>query len=218
MKTIITGDIHGKFGKLNDLINKKRPELIICCGDFGYWPNVSWCSPLSNIKLQGAKLLFCDGNHENHWALKERKSDELEKDIFYMPRGSTYILEDGRKILFMGGADSIYKLFRKIGIEWFPEEVITQKDFLNLPDTKIDIFISHTCPVELLNDMLKFDERKINDPSNHALSELWKIYRPSLWFFGHWHKYASGKMMGTNWMSLSAPGFGDQWWTWLKEK
>jgi predicted phosphodiesterase len=219
MRILITGDIHGEFGRLNELINKKKPDLIICCGDFGYWPNVKWCEPLTNIKLQGAeKLLFCDGNHENHWALKKRTTDELAPNIIYMPRGSTYKLEDGRTIMFMGGAHSIDKQWRKLGYDWFPEETINQSDFQNLPDTKVDIFITHTCPVELLDDMLKFDDRKHTDPSNHALSELWKIYKPKLWFFGHWHKYVTGKMMGTKWYCLSAPGFNDRWWMWLPEK
>lgn len=30
MKIIITGDIHAKFNKLNSLINKENPDLVIC--------------------------------------------------------------------------------------------------------------------------------------------------------------------------------------------
>ncbi len=219
MKILITGDIHNNFGRLNDLINKKKPELVICCGDFGYWPAVDWAEPLSNIKLQTAKkLLWCDGNHENHWALRDRTTDELVPNIIYMPRGSTYKLPDRRNILFMGGAYSIDKHLRRIGVNWFPEETISQTDMMNLPNCKVDIFITHTCPEELLPDLLKIDERKQKDPSNQALSELWKIYKPSLWFFGHWHRYLEGKMMGTKWHCLGAPGFNTKWWMWLPEK
>jgi len=216
MRILITGDIHGSFGRLNDLINKKKPDMVICCGDFGYWPNVSWGEPLSNIKLQTAsKLLWCDGNHEDHWALRYRTTDELAPDIFYMPRGSTYKLPDGRTILFMGGAHSIDYMRRKRGIDWFPEETISESDLMNLPDCKVDIFITHTCPEELVPDLLKIDWRKKHDPSNRALSELWKIYKPKLWFFGHWHHYLEGKMMGTNWYCLGASGFDTRWWMWL---
>lgn len=59
MSIVVTGDIHGEFSKLNDLINKKRPELILCCGDFGYWPKFTWFEQISNIKTHGAKLLWC---------------------------------------------------------------------------------------------------------------------------------------------------------------
>ena len=222
MRTLITGDVHNKFGDLNSLISKKRPDNVICCGDFGYWPkfNASGGSqPLSKIKLQGAEWLrWCDGNHEDFWSLAQRDQDEIEPGIIYQPRGSTYKLPDGRTILFMGGADSIDKLYRKIGIDWFPEEVITQKDFMNLPDVNVDIFITHTCPVELVNDLKVNYPEKGMEPSNHALSELWKIYKPDLWFFGHWHQYGEYKMMGTQCYALSAPGFGDRWWMWLPEK
>jgi len=115
MKVIITGDIHNEFSKLNQLISSKRPELVICCGDFGYWPDTHWATPMSNIKPQGAKILWCDGNHENHWELKKREKDEIVPDVIYMPRGSTYTIEDGRVIMFMGGADSIDKHQRIIG-------------------------------------------------------------------------------------------------------
>jgi len=133
-----------------------------------------------------------------------------------MPRGSTYQLDDGRNILFMGGAGSKY--LGRFGIDWFSEEVISQKDMMNLPDCKVDIFITHTCPIELLGDLSVIYKRIKPESSNYALSELWKIYKPSLWFFGHWHKYLQGKMMGTRWYCLSAPSFKDRWWMWLPEK
>jgi predicted phosphodiesterase len=54
MKILITGDVHAQFGILNNLINKEKPELVICCGDFGFWPKFI---PM-NIKLQSAKKSF----------------------------------------------------------------------------------------------------------------------------------------------------------------
>lgn len=224
MNILVVGDVHMEFGALNMLINKKKPDMILACGDFGYWPNVSWGLPLSNIKLQDTKkILWCDGNHEDHWALRDRTTDELAPNIIYMPRGSTYTLPDGRTILFMGGAHSIDKYRRTEGIDWFREEVITQSDLENLPDpntTKIDIFITHTCPTELVEMlMLKYPEKGM-EPSNHALSTLWDMYNPKLWFFGHWHQYMSTleKDSNTQFYCLSAPGLGGQWWMWLPEK
>ena len=217
MKTLIVGDVHNEFGRLNTLISSKKPDLVIACGDFGFWPNVDWAAPLSNIRPQGSKILWCDGNHENHWAIRDRKSDEMVPDVIYMPRGSTYQLEDGRTILFMGGADSIDKHWRKLGYDWFPEEVITQKDLMDLPDVKVDIFITHTCPAELVLTMLPMYPEKKLEPSNEALSELWKIYKPDLWFFGHWHHFNKGVMMGTKWYALGCPGLLQRWWMWLDD-
>jgi Icc-related predicted phosphoesterase len=218
MKVLVLGDIHNEFGRLNEILHKKRPDLIISCGDFGYWPNWNGADKLERISTHGAKLLFCDGNHDDHWALRDRKQDELAPNIIYMPRGSTYELDDGRTIMFMGGAHSIDKHLRTAGWDWFPEEIITQKDMNNLPEKKIDIFITHTCPEELVHDMLKYYPEKAREPSNTALSELWKIYKPKLWIFGHWHHYNEGIMMGTQWYALSYPGEATRWWMWLPEK
>lgn len=220
VKILITGDLHNRFEQLNALIARRRPELVICAGDFGYWPRFTGdrTLPLSAIKLQTAeKLLWCEGNHEDFWSLKGRESDEIEPGIIYMPRGSTYTLPDGRIILFMGGAESIDKMYRTEGIDWFREEIITQKDFQNLPEGKVDIFVTHTCPTELVNDLRQGYPEKGYEPSNKALSQLWKMYSPKLWFFGHWHQHRVFNLEGTQFYALSAPGCCGRWWMWLPE-
>ena len=63
---------------------------------------------------------------------------------------------------------------------------------MNLPDIKIDIFITHTCPTELVDVLKTAYPEKGYEPSNDALTELWKIYKPDLWYFGHWHQYKEG--------------------------
>lgn len=202
-KVFIMGDLHGQFGYLNTFICKKckKGDIVICCGDFGYFPNLD--NDHKKIKTHGTKVLFCDGNHEDHWSLRSLKDNEICKNVFYMSRGSTYELPDGRNILFMGGALSIDKLERKTGIDWFPEETISYNDMLNLPRKKIDIIVSHTCPDECLDIMLKHNSIKKNDCSTKALSQLLELYKPELWFFGHWHKYDSGIINNTKWYCLN---------------
>ena len=86
---------------------------------------------------------------------------------------------------------------------------------MNLPDVKVDILISHTCSLELLPEMLKLNPFKTKDPSNDALSEVWKQYKPNLWYFGHWHLNKKGMLENTSWQCLGAPGFNTKWWEWL---
>ena len=38
VKILIVGDVHGEWGKLSKLINRHRPDMVLSCGDFGYWP------------------------------------------------------------------------------------------------------------------------------------------------------------------------------------
>lgn len=215
MKIIVTGDLHNEFGALNVLINRKRPDLIICCGDFGYWPRQKYAKQLSDIKNYNTKILWLDGNHEDHWAIRDRTTDELAPGIIYMPRGSTYTLPDGRNILFMGGAESIDKHYRTEGVDWFREEIISESDFRKLPhpfEKNIDIVMSHTCPLELVPTMRQFYSTKPAEPSNKALSEILDKFKPDLWYFGHWHKYLKAKIGDTTFYALNYPGNADIWW------
>lgn len=152
---MVLGDVHGYFGDMNALINKKKPELVLACGDFGYWPRfVNRRDKLGHVvKMTGpkagkAKIHFCDGNHEDHASLKNAPLDgQLWPNVFYQRRGSTITLPDGRVVLFMGGAESVDKQYRTEGKDWFPEESITQADIDAIPTGKIDIIVSHTCPM-----------------------------------------------------------------------
>ncbi len=224
MNVLIAGDIHNEFGRLNALMNRfrKKADLVILPGDFGYWPRMSrkiGYLKVGEIVNHGIPILWCDGNHEDHQSLGERDSDELVPGITYMPRGSTYTLEDGRTIMFMGGAFSTDYEERVVGYNWFPrEEMISQKDMMNLPDVKVDIFITHTCPTELYTTMVKYYDGRNPEPSNFYLSELWKRYRPDLWFFGHWHHYKTGNLELTRWYALNHSTSGSRWWMWLPQK
>ena len=76
MKTLIVGDIHGDWGKLNSLLAKKKPNIVLQCGDFGWWPKMEVTKPvlygrqkiwiLHGVKPCGAEIYWCDGNHEEH--------------------------------------------------------------------------------------------------------------------------------------------------------
>lgn len=145
-------------------------------------------------------------------------------NVFYMPKCSTLKLPDGRTILFMGGAHSIDKEYRQYRYDWFPEEIIKQKDIYNLPDIDIDIVVSHTSPQEFKRDLFEasgdYRQRdpywleKFNDPSCHALSHVLRKYKPSLWFFGHYHLVKTSMWLKTRWFALNKVS-DTGWWTYL---
>jgi len=208
---VVCGDFHGEFGSVNTFLNK-HPEIdtILQCGDFGYWPKYPIRTTLKNKTTQ---IFWCDGNHEDHEAIKKIvDSGEIQpvfQNVFYMPRGTVLVLPDFRKVLFMGGGLSIDKAYRIPGKSWFPEETITQKDIMNLPDDDIDIVISHTAPTEfnVIDRHLEF----MKDPSRDALSYVFKKYRPKLWYFGHMHLFKQGIYSGCKWTCLSGINLGQQW-------
>ena len=193
---IVVGDIHGRFNHLNALINRKRPEIVLQVGDFGYWPGMQ---NKSKPKSEESVIYFCDGNHEDHVKLQEIENNEIYKNVYYMKRGSTIDLPDGRTVLFMGGAMSFDWMYRTPGLDWFPElELVSDSDLDNLPDKKIDIVISHTAPCEFYTGFPASD-----DPSRKKLSYILKKYEPKEWYFGHYHFYDSGLDYGCKWTCLA---------------
>jgi len=214
-KTIVIGDIHGDFGGpsgLNSFITKKQPKLILACGDFGYWPrwkekskNAKYPKERKIVKAGDTEIRFCDGNHEDHWSLRNLKDNEVYPNVFYQKRGSVYTLEDGRNVLFMGGAQSIDKIYRTEGLDWFREEEISYADMENLPDpnTKIDIVISHTCPESIESQLFNGYNLSVDDWSRKALEHIRQIYKPDLWYFGHFHGFKEFYALGCKWTCLN---------------
>lgn len=199
MSVYVLGDIHGEFGKLNTFINRKKPDVIICCGDFGYWredfqdPESELC--IGEIIPKQTKIFWCDGNHEDHNSLQyfisgKDLSSPIEccDNIFYCPRGS-FLQLNTTKFLFLGGALSVDKEYRTPMVDWFPNETLSDDDLKHLTDENIDIIISHTNP-KCVNYKLKQkykDMDKFLDPSTEVLQDMYIKYNPKKWYFGHYH-------------------------------
>lgn len=137
MKVLVVGDLHGDWGKLNALITKKMPDIVLCCGDFGWWPKMEVSKPvlygqqkkwlLKGLKPGKAKIYWCDGNHEEHPILpQDGQIHEMYEGVFFCSRGSKLTLPDSRTVLFAGGAASVDKDARTPGHDWFPEETIKE--------------------------------------------------------------------------------------------
>ena len=230
LKIMVMGDVHGNWEYLNAIINRHHPDIILQCGDFGFFPKWDDHMPKRKIenrlKMQDTKLYWCDGNHEDHWTLLDKhykgQFSEILPNCFFATRGSVLELPDGRNVMFMGGGDSIDKAMRMVGYDWFPEEQISQGNLYEAlqVNKKIDIVISHqapsTFPVEQHKYYMTHGQQggKIDDPSRDALNELYLEHKPALWYFGHWHIYTGGRIEDTKWTCLNMShrtGF----WEWL---
>jgi hypothetical protein len=226
MKVIVVGDIHGDFQVINHLVKTERPDIILQCGDFGYWPRSDAGWPPTDPPLDNGStpIYWCDGNHEDHAELQKviaAGQTEVAPNCFYQPRGSTLGLPDGRTILFFGGADSGDHEKRQKGVDWFPQECPQQVDFKNIPKgLEIDIVISHTAPAVFnLRDTPPFGYAKGPWLAKHLeqtrilLNEIFFQYHPDQWFFGHYHIHQTGIQEGVNWTALAVPiDGGERWW------
>jgi Icc-related predicted phosphoesterase len=214
MKVVAIGDIHGRFDLLNEFINKRQPDIIIQCGDNAYY----WGHDNEGkIKPQNTEVYMLPGNHEN-WDKFEseigrnwKEPVEVEKNIFHCPIGSTLMLND-KKCLFVGGADSTDKSSRYIKLDWWPQEIVSFKDYQYIVRTvdRADIIFSHTCPNYFDMSEAEYQD-KINDPSRVLLSMVYDSFKPTAWYFGHWHEYIEGQYMDTHGKGLNYIGQNTPW-------
>jgi len=222
MRILFVGDIHGRFGDLNVLINKQHPDITIQLGDNAYfWMNEQ---ATGKIKPGNSKVYLLPGNHEDWFQIEGkigrlgRDPIEVEKNLFYCPIGSVLKLDDIR-IMFIGGADSIDKKARHIGVTWFPQEILTQKDvdFCTEYPFKIDMICSHTCPwvFNVFNALGIYE--KAYDPTSRYLDLVFNALHPSFWAFGHWHDYITGEYKRCHWHGLSH-AVNTKWWMVLDDK
>lgn len=223
MKTLIVGDIHGEWGHLNTLIDKKKPDYILQLGDFGWWPHFHNKPDLIRkkifnqfgIKNKNTKIFWIPGNHEN-WddlnCISQDEPVEIQDGITYCPFG-TVIKLNGLNILCCGGAESTDREYRTEGIDVWKSEIITQKEMDNLPDCKIDIVLSHTIPRSFFKEVKwNWYTERVNDPSTFALQLIFEKYKPKRWYSGHFHHFHEHKIKDCYWTSLSMCGIQDVWY------
>lgn len=206
---LATGDMHADFDALQAVISHTGAKMILQIGDFGYWPEHSLHRlPVDGFRTKEGKLVkvhFCDGNHEDHPALRrliKSRQTEIAPGVHYQPRGSVIQLTDGRRVLFAGGADSVDKTSRIKGKSWFPGEQLKKAEIRKFPDVLVDIIVSHAAPscVQLPS---KLAGGKYIDPTRDALELLRHKYRPKLWFFGHYHTAFTENIDGCSFVGLS---------------
>ena len=231
----ILGDIHGYWNLFNIFLNKpqiKENTKIICCGDFGYFPdqfNFDEC--IKNKK--GCEIYFCDGNHEHfdhlfkHDVSKRETITINEKNkIYYQPRGSIKEI-DGINFLFIGGGRSIDKQHRTPGYDWFPEEEIREQDVKHLFENEynVDCVISHCCPSPIarsLNGIFR------TDGSTKILYDVACKINPEYWYSGHYHMYRNfiysdydedgNEIFSVDYTCLSYIHSRDRYYTKIKDK
>lgn len=201
------GDIHGRWGDLEKVINHLSDKNIVSwflVGDIGHMFH-----PIEKYSMPDLFKTNCyaiDGNHDNPYFLKPDSDTtyKLINNVTYVPRGTVLNIE-GKIIFLMGGASSIDRHFRKPMVDWWQEEEITYRQYdraLNaIKNKNIDIAVTHDAPMSFELDGI--------EPYPHlcgprkALESLKNEINPKHWFFGHYHLSCSGTQEGISWHCLN---------------
>lgn len=200
IKIGVTGDTHGDLN-FSQIYKAKRKGIthLIVCGDFGYvwYGNAKEQRQLDYLNKIGVKVLFVDGNHENHILLNEYpvsemyggKVHKIRENIIHLLRGEVYEI-NGYKFFAFGGANSTDIEYRKEGKSWWREEKPNNIDkdnaFKNLSkhNYKVDYVLTHTCYPLALQEVN--GDGRVDDVSLY-LKSIKDTLDYKYWFFGHMH-------------------------------
>jgi predicted phosphodiesterase len=164
---LLAGDTHGNPTALRDIFYDAvtmGAKTIIQCGDFGFgWSmdkdDICQFSLLASLLSEEYDIDFywLDGNHENYDKLEVLPIDPVTglrpilSRVTHLPRGSTLKIGNTTFRAF-GGAHSVDKYHRTMGISWWPQELITDDDVEKaLSAGPADIFLSHDAPLGVQN-------------------------------------------------------------------
>ena len=209
---LFVGDCHADLDFIEraaDLAAEHNAEMIQL-GDFGFlWPGRGgdMLDQVSGVlKMSGEKFarppVVCRwicGNHDWHTKIatlcktapKNGTGFELADNIIYQPRGSTYTDEDGTRFLFVGGASSIDQANRTTGLSWWPEEDITESDYVaaKAAEGPIHVMVTHDAPDYPLGFSPKGSAafRVRSAQGMEYLRRLMYHHEPEMLIHGHWH-------------------------------
>ena len=208
----LTGDTHGDFRRIKQFCFKVTPTLddtLIILGDasFNYYANYRD----EKAKIYASKLpitFFCThGNHERRpttiptYIEKEYHGgtvwfEEAYPNILFAKDGEIYDF-DGKKCIVIGGAYSVDKFYRlTMGWSWFSDEQPSPEikrqveEQLASVDYKVDVVLSHTCPVKyepVETFMPNIDQSKVDRSTEIWLGEIESKLTYKKWYCGHYH-------------------------------
>ena len=209
MKIGVTGDLHGEvnFPRIYQARREGFTHLIVA-GDFGYvWTgSTQEAKQLDYINKIGIKVLFVDGNHENHDLLNSfpvtslygGSVHQIRPNIIHLMRGEVYKI-GGKSIFTFGGAKSIDKAYRIEGRSWWASEMPSKEEMdhglntLSNHSNKVDYIITHTgYSSAVVNIGASFRADELTD----YLSVIKTLNEFKHWFFGHMHM--ENDTLGTN--------------------
>jgi len=209
-RLFVTGDTHGEIDihKLSTVAWPRQAELtkddyLIILGDFGF----VWSEKYINTEEYWLKwlndkpftTLFIAGNHECYPRLRQYPKEKWNGGYIRKIRDSIFMLEHGqifniggKTIFAMGGAKSIDRVYRKEGVDWWPEEMPSQEEYeiavanLEANHFQVDYILTHCGPTSVINRLTHYpmESDELTQFLDHYVNQYVSFKR---WYIGHYH-------------------------------
>ncbi|MBI4411245.1 MAG: metallophosphoesterase [Deltaproteobacteria bacterium] len=174
-KLVVLGDIHGKWTKVQEILDLEFPDgngIALSVGDLENYPLLSG----------GHRIYFISGNHENFSQVARMRWAALSPfDENYSPIFAGDLLRLGG--LTVAGIPGVYSPWFFDHPRYSPMKYFTPDDFraLEALRTPVDILLLHEAP-----HGVGF-EKEGEDLGKPLLTGLVEFLKPRLVFFGHHH-------------------------------
>jgi hypothetical protein len=182
MSLRLVGDVHQKMQQYINIV--KDCEYSFQIGDMGFNYNQLY-------NLDSNRHKFGKGNHDLY--IDGEVGDAANPPHCIGDYGLFNL--GGLEFFFIRGERSIDWRYRTLGIDFFEEEELSDREMYKCLDlyakTKPNLVISHGCPARLIPEFSRITsfDGEILTPSKTAwfLDHLYEIHQPSHWAFGHYH-------------------------------
>ncbi|MBR6966959.1 MAG: metallophosphoesterase [Ruminococcus sp.] len=218
----ITGDTHGgvDMRKLSRKALKRyhieltENDFLIVTGDFGFpftpediteyesGEKTEYTTWMKWFSERPYKVLFVDGNHDNHDWWSRQPVTELfggrvqvhphAENVIHLMRGEIYEIE-GKTFFTFGGAASVDKEWRTEGYSWWSGEEATYAETEHAHDNlervgyKVDYIITHTMPQNVTATIPRFNHKLLPCATAMFLNTVLETVQYDKWFCGHFH-------------------------------
>jgi predicted phosphohydrolase len=195
------GDIHGKLESYFPIAMGADESVQI--GDFGIGFQDDWGA----WQDDRAKAFFENnpghkfirGNHDNPSVCATMPG--------WLPDGSYDAVKD---IMYIGGALSIDRGDRLIGVDWWENEELGVEDFERIFEDyariKPSAVVTHDVPHNIAGEMffgpLSNYKCQTRTRTGSYLQMMFEEHAPDLWIFGHWHETRHHKHGTTDFVCL----------------
>lgn len=226
-EVVVAGDWHENVEWARDALRAagRRSKTILHVGDFGLYDGSGYLAAIDAAALAAGvdTIAVTPGNHEDWGALSRLFSAHpgqavrVSEVVWVLP--PAFVLHAaGRTLMSLGGAASTNFLQLCHGVNWWPEEVISDSDVDRAIRTGwVDIMLTHDTIHNTgigAVDALAADGSSLSriavDYSSAARDRVTRAYRaigPTLLFHGHMHVAgSSGKPGGRRVFSLGRDG------------